>query len=123
MTNKDLTEHEINSEVVYSGRLLHVRRDEVRLPDGNTSVREYITHPGAVVIIPIADNGELILERQHRYPLHRDFIELPAGKIDAGEQPAAAPTKRLAGGSRKNIISTPHSTAPSCPGGAMSSRR
>lgn len=95
MTNKDLTEHEISSEVVYSGRLLHVRRDEVRLPDGNTSVREYITHPGAVVIIPIADNGELILERQHRYPLHRDFIELPAGKIDAGEETLACAQREL----------------------------
>ena len=95
MTKKDLTEHKLNSEVVYSGRLLHVRRDEVHLPDGNTSVREYITHPGAVVIIAIADNGELILERQHRYPLHRDFIELPAGKIDAGEETLACAQREL----------------------------
>ena len=95
MTNKDLTEHKLNSQEVYSGRLLHVHRDEVRLPDGNTSVREYITHPGAVVIIAIADNGELILERQHRYPLHRDFIELPAGKIDAGEETLACAQREL----------------------------
>ena len=95
MIKKDLTEHKLNSEVVYSGRLLHVRRDEVRLPDGNTSVREYITHPGAVVIIAIADNGELVLERQHRYPLHRDFIELPAGKIDAGEETLACAQREL----------------------------
>ncbi len=93
--DKDLTEHKIISEVVYSGRLLHVRRDEVRLPDGNTSVREYITHPGAVVIIAIADNGDLILERQHRYPLHRDFIELPAGKIDPGEETLACAQREL----------------------------
>lgn len=86
MDKKDLTEHELNSALVYSGKLLHVRRDEVRLPDGNTSVREYIKHPGAVVIIPITENGDIILERQHRYPLHRDFIELPAGKIDPGEE-------------------------------------
>ena len=95
MTPKDLTEHKLTTEEVYSGRLLHVRRDEVRLPDGNTSVREYITHPGAVVIIAIADNGELILERQHRYPLHRDFIELPAGKIDAGEETLACAQREL----------------------------
>ena len=95
MTKKDLAEHKLNSQEVYSGRLLHVRRDEVRLPDGNTSVREYITHPGAVVIIAIADNGELILERQHRYPLHRDFIELPAGKIDAGEETLACAQREL----------------------------
>lgn len=95
MSQKDLTEHTLNSEVVYSGRLLHVSRDEVRLPDGKSSVREYITHPGAVVIIPIADNGEVILERQHRYPLHRDFIELPAGKIDAGEDTLACAQREL----------------------------
>ena len=95
MIKKDLTEHKLNSQEVYSGRLLHVRRDEVRLPDGNTSVREYITHPGAVVIIAIADNGELILERQHRYPLHRDFIELPAGKIDPGEETLACAQREL----------------------------
>lgn len=95
MKNKDLTEHEINSEQVYDGRLLKVQRDEVRLPDGKTSVREYIRHPGAVVIIAIADNGELILERQHRYPLHRDFIELPAGKIDAGEKTLACAQREL----------------------------
>ena len=95
MTKKDLTEHKLDSQEVYSGRLLHVHRDEVRLPDGKTSVREYITHPGAVVIIAIADNGELILERQHRYPLHRDFIELPAGKIDAGEETVACAQREL----------------------------
>lgn len=95
MSEKDLTEHTLNSELIYSGRLLHVSRDEVRLPNGKTSVREYITHPGAVVVIPIADNGEVILERQHRYPLHRDFIELPAGKIDAGEDTLTCAQREL----------------------------
>ena len=85
MSKKDLHEHQINTSKVYEGRLLHVHRDEVRLPDGNTSVREYIKHPGAVVVLPLTDAGEIILERQHRYPLGRDFIELPAGKIDPGE--------------------------------------
>ena len=81
----DLTETELSSETVFKGRLMHVKRDRVRLPDGGESTREYIVHPGAVVVIPVFDNGDLLLERQHRYPLHRDFIELPAGKIDAGE--------------------------------------
>jgi ADP-ribose pyrophosphatase len=81
----DLTETELASESVFQGRLLHVKRDRVRLPDGVESTREYIVHPGAVVIIPVFENGDLLLERQHRYPLRRDFIELPAGKIDAGE--------------------------------------
>ncbi|MDP2028379.1 MAG: NUDIX hydrolase, partial [Thiobacillus sp.] len=64
---------------------MHVKRDRVRLPNGNESTREYLIHPGAVVIIPVFENGDVLLERQHRYPLHRDFIEFPAGKIDAGE--------------------------------------
>ena len=81
----DLQETELSSETVYKGRLLHVKFDRVRLPDGGESTREYIVHPGAVVVIPVFENGDLLLERQHRYPLHRDFIELPAGKIDPGE--------------------------------------
>jgi ADP-ribose pyrophosphatase len=80
-----LTETELESGTVFKGRLLHVKRDRVRLPNGGESTREYIVHPGAVVVIPVFENGDLLLERQHRYPLHRDFIELPAGKIDAGE--------------------------------------
>lgn len=87
MTNEppDLHETELSSETVFKGRLMHVKLDRVRLPDGGESTREYIVHPGAVVVIPVFENGDLLLERQHRYPLHRDFIELPAGKIDAGE--------------------------------------
>lgn len=81
----DLTETELASETVFQGRLMHVKRDRVRLPDGGESTREYIVHPGAVVVIPVFDNGDLLLERQHRYPLRRDFIEFPAGKIDPGE--------------------------------------
>ena len=81
----DLAETQLSSETVFKGRLLHVKSDRVRLPNGAESTREYIVHPGAVVILPVFDNGDLLLERQHRYPLHRDFIELPAGKIDPGE--------------------------------------
>ncbi len=95
MANKDLYEHPLNSTKVYTGKLLHVHRDEVRLPDGKTSVREYIRHPGAVVILPLTSSGELILERQHRYPLGRDFIEVPAGKIDPGEQTLACAQREL----------------------------
>ena len=82
---QDLTEHCISSQTIASGGMLNVKRDQVRLPSGHTSQREYITHPGAVVIVPILPNGNVILERQFRYPLHQVFIELPAGKIDAGE--------------------------------------
>lgn len=95
MPNKDLYEQQINTTKVYEGKLLHVHRDEVRLPDGKSSFREYIRHPGAVVVLPITDSGELILERQHRYPLGRDFIEVPAGKIDPGEQTLACAQREL----------------------------
>lgn len=81
----DLTEHCINSEVIASGGMLTVKRDQVRLPNGHTSQREYVVHPGAVVVVPILPNGNVVLEKQFRYPLHQVFIELPAGKIDPGE--------------------------------------
>ncbi len=81
----DLTEHCISSQTIASGGMLTVKRDLVRLPTGNTSQREYVAHPGAVVVVPILPNGNVILEKQFRYPLHQVFIELPAGKIDAGE--------------------------------------
>ena len=86
MPKKNLYERQINTAQVYAGKLLQVHRDEVALPDGNTAIREYIRHPGAVVVLPLTDAGELVLERQHRYALGRDFIEVPAGKIDPGEQ-------------------------------------
>ncbi len=80
-----LVESEIASETVFQGALLEVRKDRVRLPDGKESVREYIVHPGAVVVLAFLDNGNLLFERQFRYPLRRVFLELPAGKIDPGE--------------------------------------
>jgi ADP-ribose pyrophosphatase len=82
-----LAETPLESDAVYDGALLHVRRDRVRLPDGGASVREYIVHPGAVLVVPVLDDGRLIVERQFRYPLRRVFLEFPAGKIDAGESP------------------------------------
>ncbi len=75
----------IKSETVFSGNLLEVRRDVVRVPDGGTTEREYIVHPGAVMVVPLLDDGRLVLERQFRYPVGRVMIEFPAGKIDAGE--------------------------------------
>jgi ADP-ribose pyrophosphatase len=81
----DLIETRLSGENVYDGVLLHVRRDVVRLPNGQPAVREYIEHPGAVAIIPVLASGELLMERQYRYPLGRELIELPAGKISAGE--------------------------------------
>jgi ADP-ribose pyrophosphatase len=90
-----LVETRIASEDVFEGKLLHVKRDIVRLPDGKTATREYIAHPGAVMIIPRLPDGKLLLERQFRYPLARIFIEFPAGKIDPGEDPAATAAREL----------------------------
>ena len=80
-----LIESEIASETVFKGALLEVRKDRVLLPDGKESLREYIVHPGAVVVLAFLVNGNLLFERQFRYPLRRVFLELPAGKIDPGE--------------------------------------
>jgi ADP-ribose pyrophosphatase len=81
----ELKETRLASELMYEGDFIQVRKDKVRLPDGTVSSREYITHPGAVAVLALLDNGNLVMERQYRYPLHREFIELPAGKIDQGE--------------------------------------
>ncbi|UCV07104.1 NUDIX domain-containing protein [Dechloromonas denitrificans] len=80
-----LIESEISSTTVFKGALLEVRKDQVLLPNGKESIREYIVHPGAVVVLAFLKNGNLLFERQFRYPLRRVFLELPAGKIDPGE--------------------------------------
>lgn len=85
LTEHHLIEHMVSSETIAAGGMLTVKRDQVRLPNGNISQREYVMHPGAVVVVPLLSNGNIILEKQFRYPLHQVFIELPAGKIDAGE--------------------------------------
>lgn len=81
-----LEEIRLDTTVVYEGSFMQVRKDHVRLPDGAVSSREYINHPGAVAVLAILDNGNLLLERQFRYAAQREFIELPAGKIDHGEE-------------------------------------
>lgn len=91
----DLTEHKISGETVFDGALLKVSRDVVRLPNGATATREHIVHPGAVMILPVLANGDLVMERQYRYPLACDFIEFPAGKIDKGEEPLVAARREL----------------------------
>ena len=80
-----LAESFVSGSRVYDGTLLKVHRDVARLPDGSEGVREYIRHPGAVAIVPLFDDGRVLLERQFRYPHQREFIELPAGKLEAAE--------------------------------------
>lgn len=91
-----LRETRVSSEQVFRGGFLDVRRDAVRLPDGSTAQREYVVHPGAVMVVPILDDGRLVIERQWRYPLDRAFIEFPAGKLDAGEGAFACAVRELA---------------------------
>jgi ADP-ribose pyrophosphatase len=85
MKKDNLRETRISSETVFKGRLLHVVRDEVELPNGKRTTREGILHPGAVVVIPFLDETTLIMERQYRYMPDQIFLELPAGKLDPQE--------------------------------------
>lgn len=81
----DLTETCVDSELVYEGSFIKVRRDRAALPDGQIHTREYIVHPGAVAVLAVLDNGNVLMERQFRYAPRREFVEIPAGKIDQGE--------------------------------------
>ncbi len=91
----DFTEHQIETEQVYRGKLLDVRKDTVRLPDGQQAVREYIVHHGAAAIVPLVDPDTVLLEYQFRYPNRRHYYEIPAGKLDPGEAPLAAARREL----------------------------
>ncbi len=90
-----LVEERIDSEQVYRGRLLDVRRDTVRLPDGHTATREYIVHPGAVLVVPRFPDGRVIVVRQFRYANNAVFLEFPAGKLDHGEPPLSTAQREL----------------------------
>ncbi|HXF47691.1 MAG TPA: NUDIX hydrolase [Burkholderiaceae bacterium] len=85
MSADPLAEETLESQLAYDGVFLRLYRDRVRCPDGHVAVREYLRHPGAVMMIPLLDDGQVVLERQFRYPLRRAFIEFPAGKLDPGE--------------------------------------
>jgi ADP-ribose pyrophosphatase len=80
-----LKEETLESRIAFDGVFLRLYQDRVRASDGHVTVREYVRHPGAVTIVPLLDNGHVVLERQFRYPLGRSMIEFPAGKIDPGE--------------------------------------
>jgi ADP-ribose pyrophosphatase len=95
MKHADLTETEIASETVFQGKLLRVKRDTVSLHNGKSATREYIEHNGAVMIIPLLDSGELVMERQYRYAMRRHCLEFPAGKIDPGEDALATGRREL----------------------------
>lgn len=81
----DFTEKKLSSRTAYRGRMLQVNEDEVELPDGGRASREYVVHPGAALILPVFDDGSILLERQYRYPAGDHFYELPAGKFEPDE--------------------------------------
>ncbi|MFN3861070.1 MAG: NUDIX domain-containing protein [Roseateles sp.] len=90
-----LVERLLDSEQVFQGHFLGVRRDRVALPDGGVATREYIRHPGAVMVVPLLEDGRLLMERQYRHPMRRVMLEFPAGKLDAGEDPLACGRREL----------------------------
>jgi ADP-ribose pyrophosphatase len=90
-----LLETQLSSEQILKGDFLQVCRDTVSLPDGKQTSREYVVHPGAVMIVALLDDGRVVLERQYRYPLHSVMIEFPAGKLDAGESSLACAQREL----------------------------
>lgn len=93
--DEHLAERCVESSVAWRGHFLDVRRDMVRLPDGRMAGREYIVHPGAVMIVPIVDDRHVVMEKQFRYPMGRAMLELPAGKLDAGEPPLVCARREL----------------------------
>jgi ADP-ribose pyrophosphatase len=91
-----LKENCISSKLIYDGRIVKLFEDEIELPNGAPAKREYIRHVGAVCVLPLTDNGEVVLERQFRYPFGKVLVEIPAGKLnDASEDPLAAALREL----------------------------
>lgn len=103
-----LTEKKISSENVFRGRLLDVYRDRVQLPNGHESAREYIKHVGAACVVPVDDDGNVIIEKQFRYPFDSVLTEIPAGKLDSKQEPhldaALRELKEETGYSAKEMI-------------------
>ena len=98
MSDDHLIEHRVSQEELLKGNFLHAFRDTVRLPDQSLATREYVVHPGAVMVIPLLDTADglrLVLERQYRYPVGQVMIEFPAGKLDPGEDPFLCAQREL----------------------------
>ncbi len=94
MEERKLREEQIGTENIFSGIILNVKRDRVRLPNGNSSVREVIRHVGAVCVVPVTDDGRVVVERQYRYPIDQVITEIPAGKLDSREEDRLDAAKR-----------------------------
>jgi len=94
--DQHLREERISGEDIYGGIFLNMKRDTVSLPDGQEAVREYLTHPGAVAVVALLDDGRVLLERQYRYPIAKACIEIPAGKLEIKEDPLLCAQRELA---------------------------
>lgn len=92
--NKRLAEKKLSREEIFTGQIVHLIKDTVELPNGNTSTREVILHNGAVCVVPITDEGEIIMERQFRYPFNEVIWEIPAGKLDSAEEDPTTAARR-----------------------------
>lgn len=94
--DEHLVERRLGGRTLLAGGFLEVRRDDVALPDGSQATREFIQHPGAVAVVPLLDDGRVVMVRQYRYPIGRAILEFPAGKLDAGEPTLACARRELA---------------------------
>jgi ADP-ribose pyrophosphatase len=92
---KKLTEKCISSEQIFAGNILKLRVDKVILPDGSQSSREVVEHPGAVAVVPVTEDGKVVFVRQYRYPIRQAMLEIPAGKLDKGEEPKHCAEREL----------------------------
>lgn len=90
-----LYEKTVTSESIYNGKVIKVKVDEVLLPNGHTAKREIVEHQGAVAVLPLTDDGKLVVVRQFRKPLERSIVEIPAGKLELGEQPLECAKREL----------------------------
>lgn len=91
----NFTEKTISRDTIYEGKIIDVKLDQVSLPNGKTSSRELVFHPGAVAVIALTEEGKIPLVRQYRKPLERDLVEIPAGKLEKGEVPESCAAREL----------------------------
>lgn len=89
-----LVERTVDSKEVFSGDMLHVFRDEIELPNGKAATREYVKHVGAVAVVPVTEDGNVVMEKQYRYPARRVVTEIPAGKLDSPDEDRLKAAKR-----------------------------
>lgn len=94
MKEEELKEVRVGTEDIFSGVILNVKRDTVELPNGHRTIRELIRHVGAVCVVPVTEDGRVVVERQYRYPIDGVITEIPAGKLDSKAEDRLSAAKR-----------------------------